>query len=75
MDTRETTLSEFGDSDDGEESDGPPTPEENAADIERLVGVVERLTDQVGTLSTELEQRPAENSAEDIDSDPSGMYQ
>lgn len=73
MDTTPTTLSEFVDGDAA--SDHSPTPEQNAADIQRLADCVETLTDQVNQVAATLEQRPAEYSAEAIDSDPHGMYQ
>lgn len=69
----QSNLTEF--ADDGPESDDPPTSADNARDIEHLADVVESLTEQVGTLATELGHDPAEYRAEDIDSDPHGMYQ
>jgi len=72
----QTTLFKFVDAGDaaGDSGRDAPAPTQNAAEIERLADLVERLADQVGTLA-ELEQRPAEYSAEDTDSDPRGMYQ
>lgn len=52
-----------------------PTPAENAADIARLVDLMQDLTDHVGALVDERGQPdPAENCSEDIGSDPTGMF-
>jgi len=76
MSDDQTTLSEFTDDVGDTTGDGGPTPAENARDIEHLVDVVGDLTDQVGTLTGEFgQQNPAEYSAENIDSDPHGMFQ
>ncbi|QLG49092.1 hypothetical protein [Natrinema halophilum] len=67
METEPTTLSEFADSTaDGDDVD--VTPEQNATDIQNLIGLVGTLTDKVGQLAEDLEQQktdqpqPAEDS-------------
>jgi hypothetical protein len=71
MDAESTTLSEF--VDDGDQAadaaaelspaDGP-TPAENAADIARLVDLMQDLTDQVASLVDDREQRPETDRTE-----------
>lgn len=57
MQTESTTLSEFDDGGTDEGDDVDATPEENATDIQHLIGLVGSLTDQVDHLADRLEQR------------------
>jgi hypothetical protein len=82
MSANRTTLPEFVDDADSAldnndgEPDGAPTPAQNAADIGRLVGLMQELTDQIDALAGRLEQHEtSEYRPEDIDSDPDGMFQ
>lgn len=78
MDSRPTTLTEFVDDVDGDgsgESDGSPTPEQNAASINHLVACVEQLTEQVGTIADELGQRDTTNRIETEPADAERMFQ
>jgi len=80
-DTEQTDLLKFAGHADHADQGGDytrdtPTPAANAADINDLAACVETLTDQVTTLAERLEhQDTMENSAEDIDSTPRGMFQ
>lgn len=85
-DSEQTALSEFGrceytdGGDDGDEAaavgENSPTPAENATSINRLVGLMQELTDQIATLADDDGQHDASTyREEDIGSSPEGMYQ
>jgi hypothetical protein len=72
--SEQVELTEFSGSDDDDgapERDDAPPPVSNTTDVQYLIETVGRLTDQVGDIVTELEQR--ETNPDSIDTKPTDV--
>jgi hypothetical protein len=75
MTESQTTLSEFvnGEATGEGDADGAPAPAENAANIGRLIDLVQDLTDQVGDVAgqdDELADEPEQHDTSSTDIEP-----